>query len=319
MNLKKYGNAIRYNTHLSHIAARITRPVQRTSQYLERQIRMKVWVNGGRVTFDKVHLNFPINVGVNYASLIFWNEEEGYEPDTWRALHPLLKNAKHFIDVGSNIGFYAVLARKINPGLRVDAFEPIPSIFRRNQLFHMANGFDTSQVWQIAASDADGTANIILPQVPDAIEEQATATLRPDSWQMRAQDSLHIKVPTRRLDTFFEEKPLLAPLVIKIDVEDFESAVLKGAEHILANMRPWIVCEILPRHHHNRETAGYLHQNSYLPFAICREGLFRFGLADFEMSRRFTDFVLIPEESLAKGMSFLPFQEIEKFFVATPE
>lgn len=68
---------------------------------------MKVWVNGGRVTFDKVHLNFPINVGVNYASLIFWNEEEGYEPDTWRALHPLLKNAKHFIDVGSNIGFYA--------------------------------------------------------------------------------------------------------------------------------------------------------------------------------------------------------------------
>ena len=49
------------------------------------------------------------------------------------------------------------------------------------------------------------------------------------------------------VDTFLAERELKMPLVIKIDVEDHEAAVLRGAAKTITCYQPMIVCEILPR------------------------------------------------------------------------
>ena len=86
MDVKRIGNSLRFDPRVSHLAVTGLRPVQKICQFVEKQIRMKVWLNGGRVRYDGIELRFPQNVGVSYASGIFWNGLAGYEPTTWRAL-----------------------------------------------------------------------------------------------------------------------------------------------------------------------------------------------------------------------------------------
>ena len=53
------------------------------------------------------------NIGVSYSSNIFWKETNGFEADTYYVLKELFIVSDYFFDVGSNIGIYSVLAKKI--------------------------------------------------------------------------------------------------------------------------------------------------------------------------------------------------------------
>ncbi len=129
--MKRFFNKIRYQYHLSLLARHITRPVEQLCRIVADQIRMKVWVNGGTVNYDGMKITFPRNVGVSYASDIFWNDVDGFEPNTWRVIKHFLGQSSLFIDVGSNIGLYSILAKKVNPDLRILAYEPVPQHFHK--------------------------------------------------------------------------------------------------------------------------------------------------------------------------------------------
>jgi hypothetical protein len=53
-----------------------------------------------------------------------------------------------------------------------------------------------------------------------------------------------VEVPSRTLDTYCDERGV-DPSVIKIDVESYESHVVRGAKRVLERARPAVVCEIL--------------------------------------------------------------------------
>lgn len=309
MDLKRIGNLVRSNRVFSWAATRSLYPVQRGSRTIEREIRKKIWLNGGRVRYDGIVLQFPPNVGVSYASLIFWNGLEGYEPHTWRALKPLLGNAKRFLDVGSNIGLYAVLARKLNSKLMVDAFEPVPALYQKNVEFHRANGIEPTGLWECALSDADGEATLYLPIEPTQLEEETTGTLRAESWQARQEQRREHRVKTVKLDTWMQGREIV-PTVIKMDVEDHEAAALKGGQETLLRQRPILVCEILPRAHGNAETLALLREVGYASLAISSEGLFRMGEEDFSKTRRFTNFVLMPVERMNGQSNYFAYDEL---------
>ncbi len=102
----------------------------------------------------------------------------GLSQYTWRVLRSFLPTAAHFIDVGSNIGLYAVLAKLLNPTIVVDGFEPVPAILEKNRAFHRANGLDDSRVRAIALSDHDGEGTLFLPESQSSQDEETTGTVR---------------------------------------------------------------------------------------------------------------------------------------------
>ena len=292
--MKKLLQKARYLPVISHILYGVAKPVYHVASFLQREIPKKIKRSGGVVDYDGVTLKFPVGVGYSIFSSISWWGTNGCEPYTWRELRRLIQNARTFIDVGANVGLYSVLAKKVRPDIEVISFEPVHSIYNACVSLHIANGLLASNVHELALSDVDGEAKIFEPLHDHDIGYSAASTLVVDSWQARKAPRVSV-IKTAKLDTFLAGRELKSPLAIKIDVEDFEASVLKGALLTIERYRPWIVCEILPRSHGNRESLEVIRAMRYVPYAITTEGCFKIDFEDFNQQRLFTDFLLIPE------------------------
>ncbi|MDR3735844.1 MAG: FkbM family methyltransferase [Acidobacteriaceae bacterium] len=149
-------------------------------------------------------------------------------PDCGFLMH-LLRPGDLFADVGANVGVYSILAAGV-AGARAVSMEPIPSTYQKmlvnvaiNQLQSLVTthniGLGKATEKLRFTSDRD-TANRIIT---DAEYQGPT-----------------IDVPVRRLDDVLAGE---APILIKLDVEGWESVVLTGAEAVLQNpsLLGWIV------------------------------------------------------------------------------
>jgi FkbM family methyltransferase len=291
---------VRRNRFFAAVAWRVVTPLH-TASLRTRFLAEKVRRNGGTVTYDGIALRFPPNVGVDFLSSIHWNGTDGYEPDVWRALRQLISSSRTFIDVGTHIGFYAVLAHKINPKLSIFAFEPVPELFSEAQQFFNANGVATEGLHRLALSSEDGEGTLFLP-----IDYATMGSLAGPPLGLQSRE---IHVTRERLDTFLARRPIIAPVTIKIDVEDHEVEVLSGARETIAKYRPSIVCELLPRAD-NAKTVKLIDEMGYAAFAITKRGCFRMRPDDFAKPRQFRDFVLMPNESVESTRCFLPFEAL---------
>jgi FkbM family methyltransferase len=309
MSILRFVNSVRESRGFTRATVPLLTPIRRAAQWVDREIGRKFKVNGGTLAYDGIRLRFPPDVGVGFSSSIHWHGTNGFEPNTWRVLRYYLERSSHFLDVGANIGFYSVLAQLVAPKLRVDSFEPVPSIAAKNHSFHAANGLDDPRIHSVALSNHDGVGAIYLPLSQSSRDEETTATVREDSWQAR-KEHRQIGVKLQKLDTVALDLALTTPLVIKIDVEDYEAAVLTGAMKTIETHRPAMVIEMLPRPHGNRETLEVLRELRYAAFAITDCGLFRFGDTDFFRPRTFTDFLLLPSDSVGSDLSYAPYAEI---------
>lgn len=136
-------------------------------------------------------------------------------------------------DIGANVGLYALLAATYTDRVVV-AFEPAPDTAAVARSAASANGLVVT-VEEIALSDSDGTATLYLSDRSDS-----SNSLNPE---FRAH-SQEIVVPTEMLDTYVSRTGL-TPAVIKVDTETTEPDVLAGGRSVIAQHRPWILCEVL--------------------------------------------------------------------------
>jgi FkbM family methyltransferase len=274
----------------------VARPFFLAARLVEEQIRRKVRKNGVSLALPNGRrLNLARNAGVSFASGLYWNGFENYEPATSRTLRFFFERVSTFVDVGANIGFYSLLAGHWNPGLRVLAFEPVPEIFAQLEANIRANGLEGRvTAYELALSDATGSATFYLPPSDATADCEMTGTLVDDGWQHRKQ-SPQIEVRTSRFDDLEREHPVKVDL-IKIDVEDFEAAALLGMQATIQRDRPFIVCEILPREHGNRETLKVIQSFGYTPYWITPSGYIKVSRLDFDR-RGALDFLLSPVAS----------------------
>lgn len=130
---------------------------------------------------------------------------------------------KVLVDVGANIGAYAIRAAK--QGMSVYAFEPSPAnraFLRRN--FDLNPGVERNiTVVEDALGDAD-----------------ATGTLSDDGLSSRLESADGYTVSIRTLDSF--KLPQID--LMKVDVEGYELNVLSGAKETLRMLRPTILLEL---------------------------------------------------------------------------
>jgi FkbM family methyltransferase len=146
------------------------------------------------------------------------------------------------LDAGGNVGYIAAVAASLVGSTgEVHSFEPLRECFARLELVRQLNPHLRFFCNNLALGTDEGS----LPICFDPDGESRNATLVPGYNAPK-----HYDVPVKRLDAYIRESvPHPEHVkVIKIDVEGFEFAVLKGLEGCLskAGFRPLIVVEIKP-------------------------------------------------------------------------
>lgn len=142
-------------------------------------------------------------------------------PEMAFVLH-LLRPGDLFLDVGANVGSYTILAGGA-AGARVMAIEPIPETFRRLELNLALNGLSGSvKAFRGGLSDESGARRFTTDL------DTVNHVLGP------GENLPSIDVPVWTLDDLVGSE---APLLIKIDVEGHEWAVLRGGDRTLGDPR----------------------------------------------------------------------------------
>lgn len=131
----------------------------------------------------------------------------------------LLRPGDLFVDVGANVGSYTLIAAKVG-GANTVTIEPIPATVEQ-LIDHLRLNRIEERVEIVSCGVSAEPGELWFTSGEDALN-RVTAT--PDARSMR--------VPVRTLDDVLSGK---APLCLKIDVEEHESAVVAGAQLVLAN------------------------------------------------------------------------------------
>jgi FkbM family methyltransferase len=207
-----------------------------------------------------------------------------FHPSCWKALrlgvapsiehHAVLINNSYdlVLDVGANRGQFAMFCRIIKPSIPIVAFEPIPNeamIFRKV----MKDMLDV-QLQEVALGDKACEAELHLSHRPDSSSLLALGNtqtkLHPDTYEIGK-----IKVPVRRADEFKHCWENYSQILMKIDVQGFELAVLKGATETLTQCSfIYLECsetELYVGQALYAEITAFLNQNGFELKAQCHE------------------------------------------------
>ena len=156
-----------------------------------------------------------------------------HEPIATRLLNQQIKPGMHVVDIGANIGYYALQeARLVGETGEVIAIEPVPdnvSLLTKNI---EANGYQNLRIYSVAIGAENGTTKLYLSH------ESNLAALT-------SQKDVHdtcIDVPLRTLDSFLEYEGQVD--LIRMDIEGYETEAIKGMIDILAKHKPILFIEI---------------------------------------------------------------------------
>jgi FkbM family methyltransferase len=162
--------------------------------------------------------------------------EGGVEPEVQEALQQHLRAGMTFYDVGANIGFFSLLAaRLVGKEGRVVAFEADPEISARLREHVERNAFGRITVEEKAVWSEPRTVFF-------ARTDPATSPDRGLGHVVSSGGGNTIEVSAESLDDFTRIQPL--PDFLKCDVEGAEVEVFRGAERLLKEKRPGIICEM---------------------------------------------------------------------------
>lgn len=198
-------------------------------------------------------------------------ETHSYEPFSASLLSSIVKRAELFVDVGASYGFYSLLAASRRPDLDIFAIEPTPETYA--VLKQNVQLIDQSKITvrQTAISNSVGTQRFNVAMASDS----CSFFDHPNVGRLRT-----IDVETTTIDAMLKDRTP-CPLVIKIDTEGNEIAVLRGMAETLARFPDIrLIIEFCP---------GTQRAANVLP-KVLLEHLDRLGFATFlldENKRRF--------------------------------
>lgn len=247
----------------------------------------------------------PIKLACNptsyLAKVLFWQGFTGFEYNMVKIFVELVQEARVFLDVGANIGYYSLLAAAYNPDIRILSFEPLPSAFHYLQKNLDLNGCAHATALDWALSDVAGTATFFASKKTKFMEIEHHLTSTGSLDREQAERSVVVESFDVKIETLDQVAATLlkAPVdLIKLDTEATEDRVLAGGHNVLTTDRPIIFCEVLPgKIEQQLETV--LRQHDYAMFRAEAEGLV--PVERLEHGRASTnDHVFVPAEGLHK-------------------
>jgi FkbM family methyltransferase len=143
------------------------------------------------------------------------------------------------LDVGANIGQFAVSCSKLFPGIDVISFEPLPNAFAK--LSALSRAVPNFSAVNVAVGDGPGTAALT---VNTHLHSSSLLPLRERHKRAFpfAREAGTTMVTVVTLDEEFRGRTLRKPLFLKLDVQGYESRVLAGAKQLLREV-DWLMLE----------------------------------------------------------------------------
>lgn len=190
-------------------------------------------------------IKIATNQTSHISKLLYW---QGYAKFEYSVIiEKLAQKLHYFLDVGSNIGYYALLVAKANPNVKIYSFEPAkgPGHFlRKNIILNKLN----EQIIHCNLALARQEGEIAFYEVKSkkypflefnlSGEHNAGTKKNPDMF-------IKTMVKSQRLDVFVENEGLKQIDLIKLDTEGTEIHILNSGIRSIKQHRPIIICEIL--------------------------------------------------------------------------
>lgn len=154
-----------------------------------------------------------------------------------------------FLDIGGNLGSYALAVARETDCNQIIAFEPDP--FNRAHLYAniFLNGFeDRIRVFSEAISDIKGEALFYAARTMKTTYKENTGASSLEPPRQERVDPSRVKmmqVQTGRLDDLLGAI-VGQIIVVKMDIEGHESKALEGMPNLIANNQIWLQIEMFP-------------------------------------------------------------------------
>ena len=136
------------------------------------------------------------------------------------------------LDIGANIGQFAIGMRKANPDATIHSFEPIPNIEQRLREAFKGDGRFFSH--RIAVSDVEGVAKFEVNKSSASSSLLSLGKVHKETYPYLSVVE-EIEVPVTTLDRWAAGRQLINPLLVKLDIQGNELAALRGATAVLAS------------------------------------------------------------------------------------
>lgn len=184
----------------------------------------------------------------------------------------LLKHAHapgDFVDIGSNIGYYALLGNQvIQDGGRVVAVEPTPATYKT--LCRNVRKHGRIMPLRLAIADTEGTTTFIDYGFRHAV---FNSTKNHDLPFLKGRGK-EFQVPATTLDALCAEQAL-RPSILKLDTEGTESRILRESSHTLSTYSPIVLLEVGGGEEwkdNNTESLDLLAAHGYSFFELTQDG-----------------------------------------------
>lgn len=231
------------------------------------------------------------SIGESIGKTLYWKGVWMFENGMPALFAELAKSANTFMDIGSYVGFYTLLAKTIHPAICAIAFEPVPSIYQRLSAQIQINNLDGKVILENAV-----IADEMLRKVPFFVPTHPWATSASLVADFKAVTK-EIHVQSYTLDGYIQSRNVEQVDLIKIDVEGAEYKVLRGAQVTLQQHRPFIFCEILAQEPATlAEIEAILADSNYLAALVTPTGLQPQRKISPDLSRVHKNFLLWPQE-----------------------
>jgi len=193
---------------------------------LRSMVRFLRWQLGSRLISGAV-----VHEWVNGSKFLVRKGETGLTGNVYCGLHEFsdmgfllhfLRDSDLFVDVGANVGSYTILACAAVGAAGV-AFEPIPGTYTRLVGNLRLNNLD-DRVTPVNMGVGASAGSLLFTSDLDCVNHALAAG-------EVQEDATRVEVTT--LDAALADK---APILIKIDVEGFETPVLEGATETLSSL-----------------------------------------------------------------------------------
>ncbi len=165
-----------------------------------------------------------------------------YEPNEFSVLAAILKPGMVFVDLGANLGLYALFAsRLVSTEGTVVAIEPSRREYDQLTSNLQLNGIGNVRSVRTAVSDREGETDLLV-----AVAQHSGHNTTGGFAYHTALDHRE-RVPTITLDRLVASQKLSRVDVIKIDIEGGELAAICGAKETLTRFHPVLLIEVADR------------------------------------------------------------------------
>jgi FkbM family methyltransferase len=204
------------------------------------------------------HKSQRTHMAVEYAGCLF-NLRKGKRPDdkiingnydtaTLLLYRNIIKPGDTVFDIGANIGIHTVfMSQQVGSAGSVHAFEPVDFLARRLVGHLHLNGCENVKLTKAAVGDTEKTITFWQVDENEARLGNSSAMANNIVRGLAAKGAAkEVKVPQVALDNYIKDLNGVVKL-IKLDVEGYELAVLRGAKKLLDEHKPILIMEFMPK------------------------------------------------------------------------